>query len=97
MNKQELVNEVAEKADLPKNKAQAAVEALFDGIKLTLAGGDDVRLVGFGTFTVHDRPASTGRNPRTGESINIAASKSPKFKAGKELKDAVNVKGKKKA
>lgn len=90
MNKQELVNEVAKKADLPKTKAQAAVEAIFDSIKLTLKKGGEVRLVGFGTFTVAKRAATTGRNPRTGAKINIPASKQPKFKAGKELKEAVN-------
>ena len=90
MNKQELVTEVAKKADLPKTKAQAAVEAMFDSIKMTLKKGGEVRLVGFGTFTVAKRAATTGRNPRTGEKINIPASKQPKFKAGKELKEAVN-------
>lgn len=90
MNKQELVNEVAKKADLPKTKAQEAVEAIFESIKLTLKKGGEVRLVGFGTFTVAKRAATTGRNPRTGEKINIPASKQPKFKAGKELKEAVN-------
>ncbi|HIF26756.1 MAG TPA: HU family DNA-binding protein [Micavibrio sp.] len=90
MNKQELVTEVAKKADLPKTKAQAAVEAIFDSIKMTLKKGGEVRLVGFGTFTVAKRAATTGRNPRTGEKINIPASKQPKFKAGKELKEAVN-------
>jgi DNA-binding protein HU-beta len=90
VNKQELVNEVAKKADLPKTKAQAAVEAIFDSIKLTLKKGGEVRLVGFGTFTVAKRAATTGRNPRTGEKINIPASKQPKFKAGKDLKEAVN-------
>ena len=90
MNKQELVNEVAKKADLPKTKAQAAVEAIFESIKMTLKKGGEVRLVGFGTFTVAKRAATTGRNPRTGEKINIPASKQPKFKAGKELKEAVN-------
>lgn len=90
MNKQELVDKVAETADLPKVKAQEAVEAIFDTIKSCLKSGDEVRLVGFGTFTVSDRAATTGRNPRTGEAIKIPASKSPKFKAGKELKDAVN-------
>ncbi len=90
VNKQDLINEVAKVADLPKNKAQEAVEAIFDSIKLTLKSGGEVRLVGFGTFTVSARAATTGRNPRTGEAINIPASKQPKFKAGKELKDAVN-------
>ncbi|MDP7142258.1 MAG: HU family DNA-binding protein [Alphaproteobacteria bacterium] len=90
MNKQELVNEVAKLADLPKTKAQSAVEAVIDSIKGTLKKGGEVRLVGFGTFTVANRAATTGRNPRTGEKINIPASKQPKFKAGKELKEAVN-------
>lgn len=90
MNKQELVDKVAEASDLSKVKAYEAVEAIFDIIKTSLKGGDDVRLVGFGTFTVSDRAATTGRNPRTGEAIKIPASKQPKFKAGKELKDAVN-------
>ncbi len=90
VNKQDLINEVAKVADLPKNKAQEAVEAIFESIKLTLKSGGEVRLVGFGTFTVSSRAATTGRNPRTGEAIKIPASKQPKFKAGKELKDAVN-------
>ncbi len=90
MNKQELVDQVAETADLSKTKAQEVVEAIFDSIKKSLKKGDDVKLVGFGTFTVSERAATTGRNPRTGEAIAIAASKQPKFKPGKELKDAVN-------
>lgn len=90
MNKQELIERVAKQADLPKTKAQSAVEAVFDAIKSTLKGGGEVRLVGFGTFSVANRAATTGRNPRTGEAINIPASKQPKFKAGKELKEAVN-------
>jgi DNA-binding protein HU-beta len=90
VNKQELVSEVAKLTDLPKTKAQSAVEAVIESIKTTLQGGGEVRLVGFGTFTVAQRAATTGRNPRTGEKINIAASKQPKFKAGKELKEAVN-------
>lgn len=90
MNKQELVDQVAEAVDLPKTKAQEAVEAMIDAIKKSLKSGDEVRLVGFGTFSVSQRAATTGRNPRTGEAIKIAASKQPKFKAGKELKDAVN-------
>jgi DNA-binding protein HU-beta len=90
MNKSELIDVVAKKADLPKTKAQDAVEAIFDGIKAALKKGGEVRLVGFGTFSVAKRAATTGRNPRTGEKINIPASKQPKFKAGKELKEAVN-------
>jgi DNA-binding protein HU-beta len=94
MNKQDLVSKVAAEADLSKAKAAQAVDAVIGAIKGSLKGGDDVRLVGFGTFSVAQRAATTGRNPRTGEPIKIPASKQPKFKAGKELKEAVN--GKKK-
>lgn len=90
MNKQELIDKVADAIDLPKAKTQEAVEAILETIKTSMMNEEDVRLVGFGTFTVSARAATTGRNPRTGESIKIAASKQPKFKAGKELKDAVN-------
>jgi DNA-binding protein HU-beta len=90
MNKQDLVSKVADKADISKTKAAEAVDAVIDAIKASLKKGDDVRLVGFGTFSVSKRAATTGRNPRTGEPIKIAASKQPKFKAGKELKEAVN-------
>jgi len=90
VNKQDLIDMVADKTDLPKTKAQEVVEAMIESIKSSLKNGDDVKLVGFGTFTVSDRAATTGRNPRTGESISIPASKQPKFKAGKELKEAVN-------
>lgn len=90
MNKQELVDSVAKKTGLPKTKAQDAVQAIIETIKASLKKGDEVRLVGFGTFSVAKRAATTGRNPRTGEKINIPASKQPKFKAGKELKEAVN-------
>ena len=90
MNKSELVSAVAKEADLPQTKAQAAIEAMTNVIKTTLKSGSEVRLVGFGTFSVSDRKATTGRNPRTGEAIQIPASKRPTFKAGKELKDAVN-------
>ena len=89
MNKQDLVSKVADAADIPKTKASAAVDAVIDAIKTSLKKGDDVRLVGFGTFSVAKRAATTGRNP-TGEPIKIPASKQPKFKAGKELKEAVN-------
>lgn len=92
MNKQDLVANVADAADLPKSKAAAAVDAVVNAIKGSLKKGDAVRLVGFGTFSVADRAATTGRNPRTGEPIKIPASKQPKFKAGKDLKDAVNKK-----
>ncbi len=90
MNKQELIDAVATEIDQPKTQAQEAIEAVLACITKALKGGDEVRLVGFGTFTVSDRAATTGRNPRTGEAIKIPASKQPKFKAGKELKDAVN-------
>ena len=90
MNKSELIDAVAKQADLPKTKAQTALEAVIDCIKASLKKGDEVRLVGFGTFSVSKRAATTGRNPRTGEAIKIPASKRPTFKAGKELKDAVN-------
>ena len=90
MNKNELVNNVAEAAGLSKADAAKAVDGVFDTIVSTLAAGDEVRLVGFGTFSVAKRAASEGRNPRTGEKIKIPASKQPKFKAGKGLKDAVN-------
>lgn len=90
MNKNELIAAVAEVSALSRNDATKAVEAVLDTIQNTLADGGEVRLVGFGTFTVAKRKASTGRNPRTGEPMNIAASNQPKFKAGKSLKDAVN-------
>ena len=90
MNKQELISAVADTAGLTKTQAGVAVDALFDAITSALKTGDEVRLVGFGTFSVATRKASTGRNPRTGEEIKIEASKTPKFRAGKALKDAVN-------
>lgn len=90
MNKQDLVANVADAADLPKTKAAAAVDAVVDAIKGSLKKGEEVRLVGFGTFSVANRAATTGRNPRTGEPIKIPASKQPKFKAGKDLKETVN-------
>lgn len=90
MNKQDLVTHVAEAAGISKSDAAKAVDAVFDGISDALKKGDEVRLIGFGTFAVASRAASEGRNPRTGEKIKIAASKQPKFKAGKGLKDAVN-------
>ena len=90
MNKNDLIAKVAETSDLSKADAGNAVDAVFDAVKGSLASGGDVRLVGFGTFSVANRKASEGRNPRTGEKIQIPASKQPKFKAGKALKDAVN-------
>ena len=90
MNKNDLVALVADAAGLSKIDATKAVDAVFDGIIQSLKKGEEVRLVGFGTFDVSDRAASEGRNPRTGEKINIPASKQPKFKAGKTLKEALN-------
>ncbi|MEM1380853.1 MAG: HU family DNA-binding protein [Pseudomonadota bacterium] len=90
MNKNEFIDEVARKADMSKAQAGKAVDAVFDAITEALQGGDDVRLVGFGTFSAAKREAREGRNPRTGETIQIAASIQPKFSAGKGLKDALN-------
>jgi DNA-binding protein HU-beta len=90
MNKQELIGDVATASGLSKGDASKAVESVFDSITAALKKGDEVRLVGFGTFSVSKRKASTGRNPRTGEPMTIKASSQPKFKAGKGLKDAVN-------
>jgi DNA-binding protein HU-beta len=90
MNKQELISQVADTSGLGKGDASKAVEAVFDAISASLKRGDEVRLVGFGTFSVSKRKASTGRNPRTGEEMTIKASNQPKFKAGKGLKDSVN-------
>jgi DNA-binding protein HU-beta len=90
MNKQELISAVADGSGLTKADAGKAVEGVFDAITGALKKGDEVRLVGFGTFSVTKRKASTGRNPRTGEPMSIKASSQPKFKAGKGLKDSVN-------
>ena len=90
MNKNELIGAVASSAGISKTQASDAVEAVFGSISGELSSGGEVRLVGFGTFMVANRKATTGRNPRTGETIQIAASKQPKFKAGKALKEAVN-------
>lgn len=90
MNKTELITAVAEKAELSKKDAEKAVKALTDVITEELVKGEKVQLVGFGTFEVAAREAREGRNPKTGEKMPIAASKSPKFKAGKALKDQVN-------
>jgi DNA-binding protein HU-beta len=90
MNKQELIAAVAESSGLPRGDASRAVEAVFETISSTLKKGQEVRLVGFGTFSLSRRKASTGRNPRTGEAMTIKASTQPKFKAGKVLKDSVN-------
>ncbi|WP_435100762.1 HU family DNA-binding protein [Arhodomonas sp. AD133] len=90
MNKSELIEAVAQSADISKAAASRAVDAFVDSVTDALKEGDQVTLVGFGTFTVRERSARSGRNPRTGETINIPASKVPGFKAGKALKDAVN-------
>ena len=90
MNKQELVSAVAEAAGLTKADTDKAIDAVFTAITDSLKKGEEVRLIGFGSFSVSARAATTGRNPRTGEAIKIAASKNPKFSAGKGLKDAVN-------
>lgn len=90
MNKAELVDVIADSADLSKAAASRALDAVIGSITDTLKSGDQVSLVGFGTFTVKDRAARTGRNPQTGEPIEIKAAKVPGFKAGKALKDAVN-------
>ena len=90
MNKNDLVATVSNAAGLSKADATKAVDCVFEAITDSLKSGTEVRLVGFGTFSVANRAASEGRNPRTGEKIQIPASKQPKFKAGKGLKDAVN-------
>lgn len=90
MNKLDLIVEVAKNTGLTKIDATKATDALLGAVTAALKKGDEVRLVGFGTFSVASREATTGRNPRTGEEIKIAASKQPKFKAGKVLKDALN-------
>ncbi len=90
MNKTELVAEMAKKAGISKKDAEAALKAFTDTVTKTLKKGGKVQLVGFGTFEVTKRSARTGRNPRTGETMKIKASKAPKFKAGKALKDALN-------
>ena len=90
MNKNDLVSAVAGSAGMSKADSAKAVEGVFDAISGALSSGGDVRIVGFGTFSVVNRKATTGRNPRTGQAIQIPASKQPKLKAGKGLKDAVN-------
>lgn len=90
MNKSELIEAIAAASDLPKAAAGRALDAMTDTITKALTEEDQVVLVGFGTFSVKDRAARTGRNPQTGEPIEIAAAKIPSFKPGKALKDAVN-------
>ena len=90
MNKSELIDAIAASADIPKAAAGRALDAVIESIEGALKEGDQVALVGFGTFSVKERAARTGRNPQTGTPIEIAAAKIPSFKAGKALKDAVN-------
>ena len=90
MNKQELIENIAASADITKAAAGRALDSMIDSVSGALQAGDSVVLVGFGTFTVRDRAARTGRNPQTGAEIQISAAKVPAFKAGKALKDAVN-------
>ena len=90
MNKHELVSAIAQNAELSKKDAENALSAALNAITKALTEGEKVQLVGFGTFEVRERAARTGKNPRTGEAIEIAASKVPAFKAGKALKDVVN-------
>ncbi len=90
MNKAELVAAIAEKTELSKKDSEKALKAFIDVVTEELTKGEKVQLVGFGTFEVSERPARTGRNPQTKEAITIAASKAPKFKAGKAFKDVIN-------
>lgn len=92
MNKLELIEHIANETELPKTKAAAALEAIVEGITKSLKKGEEVRLVGFGTFSVRERSAGKGRNPATGEAIKIPASKNARFKAGAGLKSALNTK-----
>jgi DNA-binding protein HU-beta len=91
VNKAELIDSIAASADIPKAAAGRALDAVIESVQGALQKGDSVALVGFGTFSVKDRAARTGRNPQTGQPIQIAAAKIPNFKAGKSLKDAVNI------
>ncbi|MEI1680887.1 HU family DNA-binding protein [Acinetobacter baumannii] len=90
MNKSELIKHIASSASLTQAQATAALNAVESGISKALAAGEDVALIGFGTFSVKERAARTGRNPKTGEELQIAASKVPSFKAGKALREAVS-------
>ena len=90
MNKTELIAAVAEQAELSKKDSEKALKAFVDVVTDELVKGEKIQLVGFGTFEVSERPEREGRNPRTGETMKIAASKAPKFKAGKALKDMIN-------
>ena len=90
MNKSELIEAIAQEADISKAAATKALDGLMNAVTKALKEGDTVTLVGFGTFYVGERAARTGRNPRTGKTLEIKAAKSPKFRAGKGLKDAIN-------
>jgi len=90
MTKAELIDSISSKVDLPKGTAERIVNTIFDDIVGALKNGDKVNISGFGTFQVSDRKARVGRNPKTGEAIQIGASRSAKFKAGKTLKDSLN-------
>ena len=90
MNKTELIAAIAEKTELSRKDAEKALKAFTEVVEEELKKGEKIQLVGFGTFEVSERAARKGRNPQTGETMQIAASKSPKFKAGKALKDAIN-------
>ena len=90
MNKDDLISKVASSIGISKSEAAKSVDAVFSSITNSLKGGNEVRLVGFGTFLITNRAATTGRNPRTGEPIEIPAKKVPKFRAGKSLKETVN-------
>lgn len=92
MNKTELVSAIAEKTQLTKKDSELALKAFVDVVSEQLKKGEKIQLVGFGTFEVSERAARTGKNPQTGKAISIPASKSPKFKAGKALKETVNTK-----
>ncbi|MBQ5953165.1 MAG: HU family DNA-binding protein [Lachnospiraceae bacterium] len=96
MNKTELIAAVAEKAEVSKKDAEAVVKAALETVTATLAAGEKVQLIGFGTFETRERAARSGKNPRTGEAVKIKASKVPAFKAGAALKQAVNTKKKSK-
>lgn len=90
MNKQELIEQIAKSADISKAAAAKVIDAFTNSVTAALKGGDSVTLIGFGTFTVSERAARTGRNPQTGKELKISARKAPGFRAGKSLKDALN-------
>jgi DNA-binding protein HU-beta len=90
VNKADLIEQIAQAAEISKSAAERSLDALVNAVKVSLRKGDDVTLVGFGTFYAGTRAARTGRNPKTGEAVEIKAAKLPKFRAGKALKDAIN-------